>query len=381
MRLLFLNYEYPPLGGGAATATYYLLQQLSEKFQVKTDLVTSTIGPARIERPYRNTTIHFLNIGKKNGSHHQTICDLIRYSINAFFYAKKLCRRGKYDVALAFFGIPCGVIAEKLSLPYVISLRGSDIPYYNNRYKLLDKFFFSRLSHRAWRRAQKIIAVSEYLAKLAQKQLPELKIEVIYNGVDCQKFFPKTRKRLINENFNILYVGRLSPIKGLDYLLESFKTLSTINHLFHLTIAGSGPSFNKIYTYIEKNNLKQRVTLLGKVSHEALAEYYRQAHVYVQPSIKEALANTVLEAEASGLPIITTATGPAELIKGNGFIVQAKKPQEITDAIKKLFGDERKRMEMANLSRQIAQQYSWNAMAAKYYALLKQVVNSYDQLA
>ena len=145
MRILFFNYEYPPLGGGAGNATFYLLQEFSKISGLEIDLITSSIDKFKIEELTTNIRIHYLDIGKKNTFHFQSQKDLLIYSWKAYFYAKKLIKQKKFDLTLAFFGIPCGYIAMRLKIPYIVSLRGSDVPGYNERFKILDKFIFSWL--------------------------------------------------------------------------------------------------------------------------------------------------------------------------------------------------------------------------------------------
>jgi uncharacterized YceG family protein len=92
MRILFLNYEYPPLGGGAANATDYILEEYSKIPDLTVDLVTSSIdGEYHLEKSGENIFIHRLPIGKnKNNLHYQSQKELLAYAWKAYFFSKKL---------------------------------------------------------------------------------------------------------------------------------------------------------------------------------------------------------------------------------------------------------------------------------------------------
>jgi hypothetical protein len=164
-----LNYEYPPLGGGAGVALRYLLTGLSESANVRVDVVTSSMTGDKVEAFSNHITFHFLDIGKTGSPHYQSAGDLIAYAVRAYCYSKGLIRQRRYDLIHAFFGIPSGYVAMKLGLPYIVSLRGSDVPFYNARFKILDTLFFRRGSRHIWRRAARVVANSEGLRRLAHR--------------------------------------------------------------------------------------------------------------------------------------------------------------------------------------------------------------------
>ena len=221
MRVLMLNYEYPPLGGGAGNATQELLRVLAREPGLTVDLVTSAIGAARVERPSEQTTLYFEDIGKRGGLHYQSNLDLIRYSMAAWRRCKALMGLNTYDVVHAFFGIPCGVLVNRIGLPYIVSLRGSDVPFYNPRFRQLDRWVFRHLSRRVWRGSCRTVANSAGLRTLALTSSPRQLIEVIPNGVDTDRYHPGGLHNGQNGPLRLLSVGRLIPRKGFHLLLRA----------------------------------------------------------------------------------------------------------------------------------------------------------------
>jgi len=129
LKVLILNYEYPPLGGGAATATKNLLKQYSKKDDIEVDLITSSVGEERVEQFSKNINIYFLDIKKRGELHNQSKINLLRYSFQALFKARKLDREKDYDVIHALFVYPCGFLAMLIDDDYIVSLRGSGVPF------------------------------------------------------------------------------------------------------------------------------------------------------------------------------------------------------------------------------------------------------------
>lgn len=363
-RILFLNYEYPPLGGGAANATYYLLQEYGKRHDLEVELVTSSPDQFSIEKPSPNITIHHLDIGKKGNLHYQSNKDLLTYSAKALRYAKKLHKHNPFTLTHAFFGIPCGYMAQRLRLPYIVSLRGSDVPFYNPRFEKLDTYVFQHLSTSIWKNSQATIANSQGLKDLALQTSPQQDIGVIYNGVDIDEFHlssPTPQSPL-----RILGVGRLIPRKGFDLLLQAIHDLPV-----EVTLAGDGPEREALETYIADHNLP--VTLAGIITHDTIQEYYQSHDLFVLPSANEGMSNTVLEAMACGLPIITTDTGGTqELITDNGWIIP-RTVANLRTAIQEAIANPDTLSTMGQSSRQTVESMSWSQVAQQYIDLYNQM--------
>ncbi len=369
-RILFLNYEYPPLGGGAANANYYLLKEYSKNKDLVIDLVTSSIDKYKVETLGNNITIHQLNIGKKGNLHFQSYKDLITYSFKSYFYARKLMQRNKYDICHAFFGIPSGFIAMLLGLPYIVSLRGSDVPFYNQKHQILDKLLFKRLSQLIWNKSNILVANSKGMKEFAKGIMPQLNkdIEIITNGVDIYEFRPGNAKEN-NKTLEIVSTGRLATIKGYNYLLEAIKGMEGIR----LTLVGDGPEKENLVAIAMK--CKLNVDFMDKQPHKKIPSILAQKDLFILPSLNEGMSNSILEAMASGLPIITTNVGGSEeLIKDNGFIVQPRDSDAIRSIILRLKDDRNLLKKMGKTSRKLAENLSWQEVAQSYRRL-------YDKLA
>lgn len=377
MRILFLNYEYPPLGGGAGNATEYLLREFALMPDIQVDLVTSSPDSERRELWLgESVCIHALPIGKNGGNlHHQSVKDLLTYSWVAYRYAHKLLHQKEYDVIHAFFSVPCGAIAMKLGrdhkVPYIVSLRGSDVPGYSERFSFLY-IFLKPIIRAIWKRAAAVVSNSIGLKELAQETSPKLAIPIIPNGVDTERFYPAPEKRPSDRLVITPGASRITGRKGLRYLVEALGLLKDEFPQLTLSIMGDGNQRAALEELAKEKGLAERVTFLGRIPKDETFQHYQEASIFVLPSLNEGMSNALLEALASGLPILATVTGGThELVEEgeNGFFIEMRSAEDIAEKLRKLVADPELRQRMGAESRRRAESMSWERVAASYASL------------
>jgi len=370
MNILILNYEFPPLGGGAATATKHLLEEFSGKEDSNIDLITSSASGYDEEQFSQNIRIYKLNVGKKE-LHYWTQKEILSYSLQAIKLIKKLVRSKKYDLCHAFFGVPCGAIAYlfRKKIPYIVSLRGSDVPGYNKRFSI-HYIFLTPLIKRIWKRSKAVIANSLGLKELALKSSPKQEISIIYNGIDADKFKPGLRN---SGKINILTVSRLIRRKGVRYLIEAIPLVLKKDKNIKLTIVGGGNQEQELQGLVKELSISDYVDFKAYVNREKINKIYSDSDVFVLPSLNEGMSNTILEAMASGLPIISTNTsGGLELIRENGILVPMEDSESIANAILRIINDKELRAYMGKKSREMVEEkMPWKNMAEKYLEVYK----------
>ncbi len=360
LRILMLNYEFPPLGGGTGTACRELLRAFDRIAGPDVDLVTAGLDSAApVERLSASVTVHRVPVRKRD-LHFWRPGELLRWTRRAWRLARELTRRTPYDLCHCWAGWPPGLLGYALRgrLPYLVSLRGSDVPGYNRRLWLLDPVLFRRISRRVWREAAAVVAVSEELRRLALRTSPALRARVIPNAVDVDRFAcgdPPDR-------FTVLFVGRLIPRKGVDDLVDAFPAIVRRLPEARLVVVGEGPLKAALEARARRTGVEGFVDFLGSVANEALPPIYRAASVLVLPSRREGMPNVLLEAMASGLPVITTPAA-AEVLDGNGLVVEPGDASGIADAVLRYAADEGLRRSHGRRSRQIAESLSWTSVA------------------
>lgn len=381
MKILFLNYEYPPLGGGAGNATAYLLKEYTKIPDMEVHLVTSSVDETIHHSTVGgNIFVHTLPIGKNGKNiHHQSEKDLLTYAWKGYQFADVLMKKEKFDVVHAFFTVPCGFMAMKLSkkynVPYIVSLRGADVPGYSERFTLLYNLL-RPLTRMIWTRASNIVSNSSGLRTLALKTNQEQEISIIPNGIDIEEFIPDTEKE-IDGYVRILCVSRLTPRKGINYLIDAMQILlaKDAERKIELWIVGEGGATESLKEQAKELHIEKNVKFFGLVKHDELAKYYKMADVFCLPSLNEGMSNTMLEALASGMPIVATVTGGTEELVSdgeNGFYVDQKSPEDLAEKLEQLILDDVIRKRFGTASRVRAEKMSWRNVALAYYDMYQQ---------
>ncbi len=195
---------------------------------------------------------------------------------------------------------------------------------------------------------------------------------VIPNGVDITRFYPleEDEKARIKKEKGVCigYLGRLSPEKNIINMIRAVKRLTSESGLdnIYLKIAGTGPLYEKI-----KKMEDERIKVLGYV--EDAPSFYRSVDVFLLPSKLEAQPIALLEAMASGLPIIATDVGDNRyFVQGNGIICGAS-AKEISSAIKGILSEDLKKMGEES-RRRVERDYTWDKIAERTLEVYKSIV-------
>ncbi|KPK73576.1 MAG: hypothetical protein AMJ79_15030, partial [Phycisphaerae bacterium SM23_30] len=365
MKVLMVNYEFPPLGGGAGQAHYQLLQQYALRKDLKADVLTSGAEAGLVQEDFADNIVIYKVGVKKRDVHYWRRSELLGWMRRAGRRYRQLVNQEEYDLVHAFFGFPSGWLSYRTAdkLPYLISLRGSDVPGINPRFQLEYKvlgFVFGRI----WRGAALLAACSVGLRRRAWAFLPTVDIEVIPNGVDLERFAPGERKCDL-PRLRLLTVGRLSRSKRIDLLIEAMGLLHRRRPGITLTIAGGGALADELKRMVRQKRLQEAIKLLGFVPGEAMPRLYQGHDVLITATAQEGMSNAMLEAMASGLPIITTrCEGVEELIADNGVVVEQAGGAALAAAVEQLIKEPQAYENMAGAGRKRAESFTWSGAAA-----------------
>jgi L-malate glycosyltransferase len=369
-----LNFEFPPIGGGGANASWQLLLQYAGRKDLSVDMLTSAPGSGLVKEQFAdNVTIYKVGIHKKSLQFWRKV-EVIEWLIKAGFQYRKLLRDNKYDLVHAFFGFPTGWLCYRSAakLPYIVSLRGSDVPGGHARlqldYKILGPVFKT-----IWKKACILVTPSEALKQRALNFMPNVNIEVIPNGVDLERFSPD-KPTGQTDCIRLVTVGRLSATKRVELLIDAVEILVKEGCKIRLSIVGEGAERNRLGQMITDKRIGNSIHMKGFVGPADMPGIYRDSDIYISASMQEGMSNAMLEAMASGLPIITTrCEGVDELITGNGIVLEQADAGQMAEAIKKLVNDKPLLEKMSQAARRQAESFTWNAVAQMYIQLYRQI--------
>lgn len=375
MRILMLDNEFPPLGGGTGVVNYHLLEEFARHPDVWVDLVTSsrTRGSYEQEQFAERIAIYKVPVDNQN-IHHSTNVELLRYSGRGLRLSYELARRKRYDLSFAFAGVPAGAMSYALrlltGLPYIVSLQGPDVPGFEARYNTIYPVL-KPILRRVWADAAYVTAISEAHRDLAHQLMPHLPIPIIYNGVDDRSFTPRTSRP--EGPIHLICVGRLIERKGQHHLLEAFAQLRAGRaEPLRLTFVGTGDAEDQLKGLAAGLGIAEDVSFLGFVAREAMPAVYHTADLFVLPSQSEGMSIALLEAMAAGLPVVVSDTGgTSELVRAdqNGQIVPWADVPALVAALARMLAQRERWGAMGAASRATALQFRWEAVAQEYLDL------------
>ena len=279
-------------------------------------------------------------------------------------------------------GLACLGIAKSLRIPVVSSFH-TNFDLYANDYKM--GFLSSGISHYLrWFHNQTEATFAPSNACLQRLQTLGYKNTKIWTrGVDTGLFNPtqkdfnfKSKIGLTEKDILLLYVGRLAPEKNIGALLETFKkaktTLSRQSKNLFLALVGTGPLVE--HSDLEKTN---GIILPGELRGNHLAQWYASADVFVFPSTSETFGNVILEAQASGLPVLClNSQATQERITNHHDGILAANIEEFESQIIDLCADKSKRAFLGKNATQTAKSQKWDDIFNQLYLEYCEVIKS-----
>jgi sugar transferase (PEP-CTERM/EpsH1 system associated) len=241
----------------------------------------------------------------------------------------------------------------------------------------------------AFEMADCVFTVSHQLRDLHSRRtgFPARKIHVIHNGVDTRRLFPdssaraRTRSELgiAESEFCVGAIGRMDPIKDYRTLIEAADRFSQYGRRLKLLIVGEGPDLSALEQFASaRPNLNGRVRFIGVTRN--VPEILNALDVYVLPSISEGISNSLLEAMATQLPVIATATGgnPEVIVDStSGLLFPVRDVEKLSQHLVLLHDDVQVRNRLgAEALRRVKQHFSIDSMVQKYEELYASVVHA-----
>ncbi len=225
--------------------------------------------------------------------------------------------------------------------PVVLTSHGTDL-------FLLDRFPSARaVAGPIFRSAAQVTVISTPLVERVERLgVPRTRITVLPMPVSADRFSRPARSERVTDQ--LLFVGRLIERKGASYAVHALAELRRQGRAVHLTIVGDGPDRAQLEALVRELDLQDGVTLAGALSHDAVAEHYRRAALLLMPAVtdwkgeQEGFGMVLVEAMASGLPIVATRSGGIiDVVRDGvtGLLVEERDASAIAAAAARLLDD------------------------------------------
>jgi glycosyltransferase involved in cell wall biosynthesis len=353
MKIAIIIFFFPPKWlGGTEIATYNLAKHLAKRGHEIHVITSYDEG--------------FPDIYKENGFYvHRILWSAIRiigvvsFHLKIFFKIRTI-KPDIVQVQYIEMGISAWLIKKILRIPYVVWGRGSDINQLNR---------FSRIKAKPiLQNANAILALTENM-RIKLKNIYNTEIYIVPNGIDLEEYTgsPTIPDRKPGTK-NILFVGSLRPVKGVQYLITSMKKIHEELPDARLILVGDGEEREHLEALSIQLGLQKYVEFIGKVSHEKVKTFMQQADVFVLPSLSEGFPNVILEAMACGLPIIASPVGGIpDIITNdtNGYLVEVKDTNDMANKILLLLSDDALRKKISDNNRNLVKKYTWENVILK----------------
>jgi len=364
--------------GGLEKYVYYFGKHLAEN-GINVEIVVSSDGTAKKEKMHEGVKYVFIPPGLDG-----------RKLITPYYYVfnyrlARYLKNKEFDVLHAFDTTSYFYLHSERRAPTVVHLF---MPFTTN-FKKADfltraysKLFLSWQWEYCLSHGDRVVAEGEFQVKdfMDGYGVPEKKILILPPGIESrlaekgEKEAEHLRKKLgIGEkDFTVITVNRLVPEKGVNYLVESFGIVKQHLNDAKLIIVGSGPEESRIRDLVKRRGLEKSVIILKNIPEESLYGCYHLADLYASPVLQDDWVMGIVEAMASGLPIVST--GQKFLVRDgkNGYVVPKKNPGMLADAILKLY-DKNRLGKMGNASKAMSKKYDWDFVA-------KTAIKKYEEL-
>lgn len=375
MKILFCNYEYPPLGGGGGVVNAWLAEELvkrhtvtvltSRAFDLPNDSIENGVRVIRVPVLFRRrrSEANFLS--------------MLSYLPTAIWRGAALLRREHFDVINTHFVLPTGPVGYVLSkladIPNVLSVHGGDL-YDPSKSSSPHRNWLLRVAVRRLALAADAIVAqsSNTLANLHRFFAPEADVSIIPLGIPRPPSATALRERyqLDEEDVVFVTIGRLVARKAVDQLVGCVAELG--NPKVKLLVIGNGPRASALGELAVQLNVVDQIRFMGRIDEDAKREVLALSDVFVSTSQHEGFGLVFLEAMAAGLPVVCYDNGGQTdfLREGEtGFVVPLNDRATFRQKCQELVASEQLRTSIGQRNLRLVEKYFIDRCAEEYEKL------------
>ncbi len=375
MRILVIIYEFPPIGGGGGRAAYDICRHLVVRGNQVTVLTAHFRGLPLQENKDGIRLVRIPSLRKS--SFGASFFTMLAYVLAGLWAGLRLIRLDRPDIIHTHFAVPSGALAWMLSLltgiPYILTAHLGDVP--GGVPEKTGKWFrwIKPFTNPIWKRAKKVIAVSEHTRQLALGQY-SVDVEVIPNGADVTHLEPL--KIQVNTPPRLVFAGRFVPQKNPLAIVQILSQLKDLH--WSCSMLGDGPLLEDVKREIEVAGLTERFELSGWVTSEEVLEHFSKSDILFMPSLSEGLPVVGVQALAKGLAIVASSIGGfLDLVDDgvNGYLIDVQDNPAFSKVLRELISDPDLLLRLREASRQKSHQFDIQKIVDRYQTILQGVLN------
>ena len=366
MRILVLNHEFPPIGGGGGRAAESICQALAKRgHEIK--VLTSHFND--LPREEQRDGFDIIRIPTlRTQPFRASFLSMVVYVLSGFWAGLRLVRLFRPDVIHAHFAVPAGALAWMLSrltrVPYVLTAHLGDVP--GGVPEKTGNWFrwIFPTTRWIWRDASARVAVSEYTRSLALKHYNE-EVLVIPNGIDVDGENQSSIR--VNNPPVIIFAGRFMEQKS---PLQIIETLNEIKDLpWKCVMIGDGPLMPDVKKSMEELGLGDRFILTGWITPDEVMKQFEQSDILFMPSLSEGLPVVGVQALSKGLAIVASRVGGfVDLVDEgrNGYLVEVGNSEGFKSKLQELLTNPSRLLSLRQASLEKAKSFEITKIAEQY---------------
>jgi glycosyltransferase involved in cell wall biosynthesis len=381
LKILIINYEFPPLGGGGGVATMDLALEWVKTSQV--DVLTSWFKGLPYYEKVNGINVYRVPVFFRKSRDAASFLSMLSYLPFGFFRGLRLCMKNRYDVINTHFAVPSGPLGYALGLifgiPNVLSLHGGDIYDPSKRMSPHRSFFWRNVVRFIMNRADRIVAQSSNTRDNALRYYrPRKEVGIVPLAFHPPELSGAVRAQLgfKNNEFILITIGRLIKRKAIDHMIRALAAVP--DRRLRLLVLGDGPERGYLESLAGELGVNGRVVFTGYVTERQKFDYIGISNVFISTSLHEGFGIVFMEAMHCGLPIIcSNHGGQVDFLKNgeNALLVEVGDIDGYARSIKRFIDDDRLYRKCSKNNRLRLKEFYAENVAARYTDIFKEVAS------
>jgi glycosyltransferase involved in cell wall biosynthesis len=380
MKILMVNYEYAPLGGGGGVFCSQLAEELVQEHEVT--VLTSRFKDQKANEVVRNVTVWRVPVMMRNDPNAASLVSMLSFLPSSLWKGIRNLNLSSFDLVHSHFAIPSAptglFLAKAFNKPHVLSILGGDVYDPSKKLSPHDTPVLHAVVQSMINRSDRVVALSNDIRKRAiHHYQPKKSIDIVWLGIPKPDFVQGSREvhGFSREDILLVTVGRLVARKGVGELVDLIESIP--NPRLKLIVIGDGPERKPLEARVDRLGLQERVRFGGFVSDEEKFQLLSISDCYVSTSLHEGFGIVFLEAMACGLPVVCyDRGGQVEFLTNGrtGFLIGLGRLTDFKTQLMQLVNNTSLRRKIGQHNRSYALENYLISTSAQNYAVI------YDQV-